>query len=285
MRIVTIGILCMLLCGACKKGYDHKGRTPIVELEGNFLYIEDLQAAQPHGLSLEDSVNFANRYIRNWIEDILLYNKAQSNIPDNDALNLLVKNYRKALVVHAYQQALIQQQLAEEISEEELMAYYDAHQSLFKLERPLMKGLFIKVPLEAPQLKNVRRWYKDDSQETIERLEKYSLQNAVKYEYFYDKWLPVSEVQSMLPLTNKNILGDLAKNRQVELKDTAFCYFLNVSDYREVGEQEPFEFARTQIKDILLNVKQADFMKQVRTDLYQQAKNDKKIKYKIEYQE
>lgn len=283
MRIITIGILCLLLCGACKKAYDHKGRTPIVELEGNFLYIEDLQAAQPYGLSLKDSINFANRYIRNWIEDVLLYNKAQSNIPDDEELNLLVKNYRKALVVHSYQQALIQQQLAEEISENELMAYYETHQSLFKLDRPLIKGLFIKVPIEAPQLKSVRRWYKDNSQETIEHLEKYSLQNAVKYEYFYDKWMPVSEVQSMLPLADKKI--DFCKDCQVELKDTAFCYFLNVSDYREVGEQEPFEIARTKIRDILLNVKQTDFMKRVRNDLYQQAKDEKKIKYKIEYQE
>ena len=56
----------------------------------------------------------------------------------------------------------------------------------------------------------------------------------------------------------------LDKNRHVELKDTAFHYFLNVSDYRPMGEQEPYEFARGQVKDMLLNVKQVEFMKQVR---------------------
>lgn len=36
-----------------------------------------------------------------------------------------------------------------------------------------------------------------------------------------------------------NVDEYLDKNRHVELKDTAFHYFLNVSDYRPVGEQEP----------------------------------------------
>ena len=93
---------------------------------------------------------------------------------------------------------------------------------------------------------NVRRWYKTETREAVEHLEKYSLQNAVKYEYFYDKWVPVSEVLDMMPLEGVLMPDEyLNKNRHVELKDTAFHYFLNVSDYRTVGEQEPYEFARS----------------------------------------
>ena len=160
--------------------------------------------------------------------------------------------------------------------------YYEKNQALFKVERPLMKGLFIKVPLTAPQLGNVRRWYKMETREAVEHLEKYSLQNAVKYEYFYDKWVQVSEVLDMLPLKVSDVDEYLDKNRHVELKDTAFHYFLNVSDYRPVGEQEPYEFARSQVKDMLLNVKQVEFMKQVKDDLYQRAVKRDKIKYYLE---
>ena len=39
------------------------------------------------------------------------------------------------------------------------------------------------------------------------------------------------------------------KHRHVELKDTAFYYFLNVSDYRGAGEEKPYEFARSEVKD------------------------------------
>ena len=115
---------------------------------------------------------------------------------------------------------------------------------------------------------NVRRWYKTETREAVEHLEKYSLQNAVKYEYFYDKWVPIAEVMDLIPLKVSDAGEYLNKNRHVELKDTAFHYFLNVSDFRTVGEQEPYEFARTQVKDMMLNMKQVEFMEQVKEDLY-----------------
>ena len=118
-----------------------------------------------------------------------------------------------------------------------------------------------------------------ENREAVEHLEKYSLQNAVKYEYFYDKWVPITEVMDLMPLKVPDAGEYLNKNRHVELKDTAFHYFLNVSDYRAVGEQEPYEFARSQVKDMMLNMKQVNFMKQVKEDLYQRAEKKDKIKY------
>lgn len=279
MRTTCIGLLILLLCVACKEQHDHEGRTPLVELDGNFLYREDLQSVLPDGLTTDDSLLFAEHYIRNWVEDVLLYEKARSNIPNNGEIDKLVENYRKALIMHTYQQALIHQTLSGEISEQELIDYYTKNLVLFKVERPLMKGLFIKVPLTAPQLGNVRRWYKTENREAVEHLEKYSLQNAVKYEYFYDKWVPMADVLDLMPLKAADTEEYLDKNRHVELKDTAFYYFLNVSDFRRIGEQEPFEFARAQVKDMLLNMKQVEFMQQVKNDLYQRAEKKNEIKY------
>jgi hypothetical protein len=251
----------------------------LVELDGNFLYQEDLQSALPARLSKDDSLLFAEHYIRNWVEDILLYEKAQSNIPDNGEIEKLVENYRKALIMHTYQQALIHQRLSNEISEGELTDYYEKNKELFRLERPLMQGLFIKVPLTAPELNKVRRWYKTPTQDAVEHLEKYSLQNAVKYEYFYDKWVPMADVLDLIPLKVPEVEDYVNKNRHIELKDTAFHYFLNVSDFRTVGQQEPYEFARPKVKDMVLNLKQVEFMRAVKDDLYQQAVKRDKIKY------
>lgn len=269
----------MLLCMACDKAYDHGGRTPLVEVEGNFLYLEDLQSVLPDGLSAEDSLQFVERYVRNWAEDVLLFDKAQRNVPNSDEIKRHVENYRKSLIMHTYQQELIHQQLSDEITEEELMAYYEQHRNLFTLEQPLMKGLFIKVPLKAPQLSNVRRWYKSESQQAVENLEKYSLQHAVKYEYFYDKWVPVPKVMALITPKTESTEKLLKEGKQVELKDTAFHYFLNVTELRSIGEQEPYEFARDKIKEVLLNVKRVDFMKSVKESLYQQAVEKDKIRY------
>ncbi|NLZ72537.1 MAG: peptidyl-prolyl cis-trans isomerase, partial [Bacteroidales bacterium] len=64
-----------------------------------------------------------------------------------------------------------------------------------------------------------------------------------------------------------------------ELQDSVYYYFLNISEIRKVGEQEPLEYAERKINDILVNYKQVDFIKQVKNDLYQEAVKRNKIQY------
>ena len=267
------------LCLSCSPTYDHKGKTPLVEVDGRFLYREDLQAVMPVGLSADDSLLFADDYVRNWAEEVLLYDKAEENIPDNAEVERLVANYRKSLILHIYQQALIHQKLSAQVMEEEVEAYYRDNLNLFKVDRPLIKGLFIKVPLKAPHLSDVRRWYRSDSRESVEHLEKYSLRNAVAYEYFYDKWVPAADILGRLPEGGVAAETALRQKRPVELADTAFHYFLNVTDYRAVGEEEPYEMARAHARDLLLNIRQVEFMRQVRDDLYRRAVENDEITY------
>ena len=83
MRILVLLLITLLCCGACKEQYDHKGKTALVEVDGNFLYKEDLMSVLPVGLSKDDSILFTEHYIRSWAEEILLYEKAANNIPDD----------------------------------------------------------------------------------------------------------------------------------------------------------------------------------------------------------
>ena len=264
----------------CGQEHNHKGKTPLVEVSGEFLYKEDLQAALPLNISKDDSVLFAEHYIRNWIEDALLFDKAEGNIPDNDKISKLVENYRRALIMHTYQEELVNQKLANDISEEEINAYYEKNKDLFRLDNPLVKGLFIKVPLTSPDLGNVRVWYRKNNQDAIEKLEKYSLRNAVSYDYFYDRWTSVPDVAVKIPLKVLDTDASyLDKNRNVEVKDTAFCYFLHIEDFLGKDKQKPLDFARDEIKEILINLKRVEFINKVKEDLYQRASDRNKIIY------
>ncbi|MDO4181818.1 MAG: peptidylprolyl isomerase [Bacteroidales bacterium] len=277
------GVLLLLLAGAlcgCSREHDHKGKTPLVEVDGEFLYREDLLAALPLNMSKDDSTLFAEHYIRNWVQDILLYEKAEGNIPDNAKIARMVENYRRALIVHTYQEELINQRLANEIDESDIEAYYEKNKDLFRTEYPFVKGLFIKIPLRSQDLASVRNWYKRNSQDAIEKLEKYSLRNAVTYDYFYDKWKPMSEVAAKIPLkaldSDENYLD---KNRNVEVKDTAYCYFLHVEEFLGKGQQRPLDFAKDEIKEILINLKRVEFINEVKEELYQRASDRNRINY------
>lgn len=275
----VVGCLLVSLVG-CSEKHDHKGMTPLAEVSGQFLYQEDLQKALPLNLTADDSVLFAENYIRNWVEEALLYDKAEGNIADSDRIKSLVESYRKALVMHTYQEMLINQELSSEITSTEIADYYDKNKSLFELDKPMIKGLFIKVPLKSSGLSDVRRWYKRNSQDAIEQLEKYSLRNAVTYDYFYDQWRPINEIEAQLPSRQWESDSDyLKKNQNVELKDTAFCYFLHVEEYLGKGEQKPLDFAEEEIKEILINLKRVEFINRVKEDLYREASDKNRIIY------
>lgn len=264
----------------CAQEHDYKGRIPLVGVAGKFLYQDDLQAALPLNLSADDSVLFAESYIKNWVEDVLLFDKAEGNILDSEKIKSLVESYRKALIMHTYQEALVKQKLADEITADEVVEYYEKNKQLFLLDKPIVKGVFLKVPLKASKLSDVRRWYKRNTQDAIEQLEKYSLLNAVTYDYFYDQWRPLDEIEALIPNRTWNADSDyLEKNRNVELKDTAYHYFLHIEEYLGKGSQKPLDFAEEEIKETLINLKRVEFINGVKNDLYHQASDKNKIIY------
>ncbi|KAA6347545.1 hypothetical protein EZS27_004976 [termite gut metagenome] len=287
MRTATIFLFIVpFFCLSCKDNpKDHKGKAFLVEIEGTFLYREDLNKVLPFGLSKEDSTTFANKYIYNWIKDVLLYNKAKSNVPNSYEINVAVENYRRSLIIHVYQQELIKQRLSEEVPEQECIDFYEQNKTLFLLDFSLAKGLFIKVPVTAPQLNDVRRWYQTETYEAVEKLEKYSFLNAVSYRYFYDKWMPVSEILEYIPLNDPDPEAYIQEKRQIEWQDDKFYYFLNISEFCGKGEIKPYELAKVEIKEMLLNWQQVDFMEGIKEDLYQQAEQRNKIIYNYQKEE
>lgn len=279
MRIICLLGLIMICCFSCSKHYDHGGKKPLVEIDENFLYYEDLQSAMPMGISKDDSLLFAEHYIRSWVEDILFSEKASANIPTSADIDRLVSNYRNSLILHAYQQELISQKLSNDIPDEELLQFYNNNKELFKLDVPIIKAIYIKIPLTAPNIGDVRKWCRADNSEAIDKLEKYSFQNAVKYEYLRDNWIRITEISDWLPISITDLETELTTKKQLELRDSLYYYFLSINDYRAKGQEEPFEFARKEVKDMVVNTKQLDFIRNVKHDLYQQAIKRNKIKY------
>lgn len=275
-----IGLCCaVLLLASCRKEKEHGGLHPLVQVGDAFLYEEELNAVVPPGLSAKDSAAVADKYIRHWIEEEVLYGKAKRNIRDSKRMERMVEEYRRSLVVHDYKQRLIQQQLAEELTEEELLAFYEKNKPLFVLEEPVMKGIFIKAPLSAPGLKDLKKWYKENSEEALEQIEKFALRNAVIFEYFYDHWLKVSEMEGKITIDLAERSKDFGKLRDIETEDGEYCYLLHIEEYVPMGEVKPYELARREIVDLLTNNRQVEFMRNVKNDLYNEAHERGRIKY------
>lgn len=251
----------------------------MVQFGNHFLYQEDMRQALPFGISGADSVEFAHKFIRKWIEEQALYEKAEHNVRGDERIERMVADYRRTLVLNSYERELLQQKLPEELPEEDLQKYYAENKQLFILEEPVIKGVFIKSPLTSVGLKDLKKWYKDNSDESLEQLEKYAFRNAVLYESFYEHWVPVSELEGKVIVNLSKLGEDFEKYRNIEVEDDEFCYLLHVEEYVMKGEEKPYELARHEIVDLLANNRRVEFMDRVKKDLYNQSVEMGRIKY------
>lgn len=269
-----------LILLSCNKREEVKyvsGKTPLVELDGNVLYQEDLLQVLPVDISEADSAQFANRYIENWLSELLLYQNAERNVRDDKQIEELVENYRRSLIVHEYQQLLIEQKIEQDITMQEIETFYNDNKNLFVLEEPILKGLFIKLPLSAPNQNSIMKLYRLRDDESYDEIEKYCIRNAPYYEFFYDYWHSVSDIEILLPSMEVSLQDYLNKNDFLEIKDDEFLYLLNVSEYLPKGSVAPIEQVESRIKRLLINNKAVSYIQKIKKDLYNSAIENNRV--------
>jgi len=247
------------------------GKTPIVEIGTDVLYEEDIKQVLPLGLSDADSTLFAQQFIKNWAQDVLFYQNAIRNIPDTKDIDRLVENYRRSLIEHEYQRRLIEQKFSSEISDEDIEQFYNDNERLFVLDESLLKGLFLKISNKSHDLSDIRKLYTLQNDESFEEIEKYSIRNAARCEFFYDNWRTVAEIEVLLPALDKPLEAQLKNGGGLEFKDEEYIYLLNVSEYAPKGGIEPLDHARSRIRGLLINSNEVSYMRKIKEDLYDAA--------------
>jgi hypothetical protein len=279
LLLIPILFLTLVITSSCAHKTPDVARKALLEVEGKFLYEDELQKVIPPNSSDSDSIDIAHSYIKKWVTDVLMYENAKRNITNKDEIDELVESYRKSLTIHQYQQKMIEQRLPKEPSEVDLKAFYDEYSEQLVLKESIIKGLLLVVPEKAPKLANVRSWVQSGNTKALESIEKYSIQNAISYDYFGDRWILFSEILKKMPLQIEDPATFLASKRFVEVSDSTQHYFLRIESYRKSGQVEPYEMAKDRISNILLNKQKADFINKFEDEIYNDAVKDESVNF------
>lgn len=263
--------LTLFILSSCAPKTPEVARKSLLEVEGKFLYLDELHKVIPPNISDSDSISIAQGYMKKWITDVLMYENAKRNVSNKAEIDELVEDYRKTLTIHQYQQRMIEQRLPKEPSEADLKAFYDEYSDQLILKESVIQGLLLVIPETAPQMANVRAWVKSGDTKSLGSIEKYSMKNAISYDYFGNRWLPFVEILKKMPLQIGDPSTFLSSNRFVEASDSTQHYFLKIQSYRNSGQIEPYEMAKNRISIILLNKQKADFISKFEDELYNDA--------------
>ena len=254
--------------------------APVVKVGNKVLTKHDLYDIIPDQISKNDSIIFAQDFMSRWIRSELMLRKAELNLtPEEKDVSKLLEEYRRSLLVNQYQQKMLQQKYSPMITEREIKEYYKKMIDNFILNEHIVKGVFIILPRSAPNIKDIRKWYKSDAEEDIVNMEAYCFQNAKKYDVFLEKWRPFSAINAQLSRSIPNPETFLKYNHFYESSDSAYHYFFSIREYKLAHDTAPPEYVENRIKAILLNKKRLDFIDNLERDLYEEGLKQKIIKF------
>ncbi len=244
----------------------------VAKVGDNFLSEEDLIELTPGNLSTEDSTKFAEKFVTDWIKKQLMIQRAEDAIDFNEArIQSKVLDYQYALMVHELEARYIEANLNEEVTDQEVIEYYESKFENFILRQNLSKCIYFKIPSDAPQKWRLRRSIKNYPQDTLQ-LWKYADEHAVKAFTEDSVWIKFDEVLLETPMrdiTDKTQF--LKRNSYVEVSDEDFIYFLRIFEFKLVGEVAPLEFISESVKDVIINKRKIALKKELEKKIYDEA--------------
>lgn len=231
----------------------------------------------PSHLSSSDSLAFVQQYITNWAKEELIFNKAKLNInAETLEIEKRLEAYRRSLLIHAYEQKLIEQQLDTIISLSDIQSYFDDHSQDYILADTITKIMYLHLSAVAPKLDSIIDLVFDKDTINFNAIEEYAHQYSKRYYYNENEWLQWSDLQKLAP-KSEEVLRLSEKNYTMLAEDSLDVYLIRLLDIRQQGEIAPLKYVEEEIKSILLNQRKLKTIDIIQNKLFEDAKKSKQF--------
>ncbi|MEC8883801.1 MAG: peptidyl-prolyl cis-trans isomerase, partial [Bacteroidota bacterium] len=240
---------------------------------------EDIEKLITAELSPEDSTTLVNGYINRWATKRLLVDNAQRNITldEQDRLNNLVEQYKLDLFSQAYKDALVARSLDSSITDAEASQFYTENKENFKLNESLLKLRYIEMGENDYNEDEIKKRFTRFNAKDKRFLDSISVQ--FRAQYLNDStWISLDKVIAKIPLVNvENSDQLLNKTEFLQLRDSLGLYLIAVNDRLDRNDDAPLEYVLPTVKQILLNRRKLDLIKQLEKDITKDAIKNKQF--------
>ena len=269
----SAALAALSILSGCGAGAKSSGADPddvLMRVGDSVITVTEINLRIPPGLSAQDSAALFRAIAKDWADRMILSDLAAENIDNLDEIDRMTAAYRARLIIESYRRKLLQT-LPKDIANDTLREYYARHKESMKLERPVIKGIFLKIPSSAQRLSDIRRWVATATPDAIDNLEKYGLGDAVKYSLFADQWLDFKTIEEQIPYRFFDSDAFVSATRDFETSASGMTYLLHISDFLPSGETMPFEVAAPLIRETLETRRGDEYIRHLMADLYRKA--------------
>lgn len=254
------------------------GRT-LARVNGTTLDEQELHRALPQGLTGDDSAAFAELYIRKWMANRLKLEEAEELFSESAAdIEAKVEAYRQSLLIRKLDQYYVDERIDTTFTDTDITAYYNAHKSDFKLDRPLVKGRIVRFPDQSRQASKLRELFKSTTPERLQDLSDFCTKNGFELKEFVE-WTTWDDFTMNLPL-RQGVASEqlIVPNTVQQLRDNDALYYFIVTGVVRSGETAPLETRRAMIRRILFNQRQTEVIRNHEEELVEAALTSEEAK-------
>jgi hypothetical protein len=280
MNNTAILLSAVFLLAGCRNNNNTVQRVPVAEVGKVILYYDKIPHLIQRGINEDDSAAIIQNYINKWAKRELMLQKAEENLSPEikTIIAQQLEDTRANLVIYQYQRQMMLLKMDTTLSETELENYYSANEKSFLLSSNIVKALFIKLPVETPDLNKIKLLARSNDQSDFQLLEKYCYQFAEKFDDFNEEWVTMDRLSVELQQDIENEENFLKRNTFFETSDSASVYFISIRDYRLRSSLAPFEYVRDDIKRIIWNTRRFDFLQSLENGIYNEALKENNFK-------
>ncbi len=245
------------------------------------LFEQELKAQIPQHLSPQDSTDFANSYLQQWIRKMLRLHQSEQLLSKTakEDLNEKIVQYRQDLLIHAYETEYLATKLNKEITQSQIDSFYKENQKDFLLRTPIIKAVWIKTTQAAAQKANLKSLLLSTNQDDVNKIKDYCAKFASDCMLENNTWLNLeSALQKSRWLSTDNSQQFLQRNALFEQNEGNELTYLLIKDFREEGTQAPPEFVKAEIEKLILNERKIQTMQALEKELLEKAQKQKNYK-------
>ena len=274
-RFSSLIILLLFLSTGCNR--PEEDNKDIVARVGNeILTKSDLNTLLlENRITSKDSAILIKTFVKNWIINQMLSQKAEKNLNEIDLNNIenMVNEYRTTLFVQQYKQRYINQKLNTTVSDQDLIKFYHAFNFDFHLKAPVVKAIMITMPATTNKYYKIRKLLKGDLDKNYSEIEKISTNDKFKINDFNQLWV------NFEPLKNEfNISEDYLKTRDLFSKKDSTdnsVSLLKILDFKLSGDTIPLQFVKDNLEKIILHKRKQNIIYKLEHNAYQDVLDNK----------
>lgn len=270
----------LIVSSSCGKYKSQNELSYVARYQDDLLSTEALDLAIPENLSPEDSLVFLKHYVNQWAREQAILEHAVFNLKNEELeLDLLVKNYKNALIKQRFEQNYLNQYLDTVITNNMMLDYYNKNKNIFILKESILKLVYIRVSKFAPDIEELKEHLLLEFEEDIDWLIDYSHLYAKRSNFDLENWIKVSDFIKELPIQGFQSNHLLNKTEVLEFQDEEDYYLLKIVDYAIKDQIPPLTYVKDQVHSLILHQRKKELLQDLENKLFEKALKEGKFEF------